>query len=441
MLNRLFPYLFAALLLCAGCSHDNGRATAPIRIQPYLESRVTALDFETGDCIALNIDRPTGAYAVNVPLTYDGTAFRSSSLAWYAGDDAATFTACHPYDAAGFPQHFTIASDQSSGLTASDLLGARSEQVTPTSSAVPMRFRHLLARLTITLTNADNAAVTAVRLDGLAGTATIDWSTLAVTAAESSRPVTPCPETENTYGAILVPQEGQLTVEVTTADGQRRARSVQVALQGGKSYRLSLTLQAETLELLLAGEIEDWQESGDPVVGEKPDPTPDPKPDDPQPPTEGQLTIGTEQYALRTIGGKVWMAENLRTLPAGTAVGTGLWYPAQQGVEDASMTKELGYLYAHATAVQLCPAGWHLPSQEELAALIGAQTGEGFFREADAWRNMAANAGYLKKSYLLGQPSAADATKCSVLLFTAAGASQTATLAADWGFSVRFVKD
>lgn len=436
MRNRLFPYLLAALLLGSSCSRNDSCSTAPIRILPYLETRVTALDFETGDCIALNIDRPTGSYAVNVPLTYDGTAFRASSLSWYAGDDAATFTACYPYDAAGFPQHFTVAADQSAGLTASDLLGARSEQVTPTASAVPMRFRHLLARLTIAITDASNAAVTAVRLNGLAGTAAIDWNTLTVTEAESPQSIMPYLETENTYGAILVPQGGALTVEVTTADGKRRERSVQVAFRSGKSYRLSLTLKSDTLELLLAGEIEDWTDGGDPVIGEKPDP----QPDDPQP-TGETLTIGTEQYALRTIGSKVWMAENLRTLPGGATVGTGIWYPAQQGVEAASAVNELGYLYAYATAVPLCPAGWHLPSQEELEALIGAQTGEGFFCEADAWRNMAANAGYLKKSYLMGQPAAADAAKCAVLLFTAAGATQTAALAADWGFTVRFVKD
>lgn len=430
------PHLAALALLCTGCSHDE-RSAPSLRILPHLDTRVTALNFEAGDCIGLRIDRSTGTYAENAPLTCDGVAFRSGSLTWYAGSDASTLTACHPYDAAGFPQRFAVAPDQTAGLTASDLLGARSERVVPTSSAVPMLFRHLLSHLTIATTGDGGPAVASLRLAGLAGTAVIDWETLTASAAEDAAPATILPRTVSAggYEAILVPQEGCLTVSVTTAAGGSYERSVRVSLQGGKSYRLALTLTSEALDVSLAGEIEAWGDGGDPTVGGDPDEE-DPAPVDP---AEETLTVGTERYAVRRIGGVCWMAENLRSLPA-EGMTAGMRYPARAGIEARTETAELGYLYDHATALRLCPAGWHLPTREELEALRTAATGTGFFREADTWRNQAGNEGYLKKSYLLGASDGAG--KCAALLFSEAeGARSVATLDDGWAFSVRFVQD
>ncbi len=428
--------LFRMVLLCsllASCTKESSPETSLLRIRPQLLTRVTSLDFERGDCIGLNVDRASGSYAANAPLTYDGTSFGSTELSWYADrSDGATLTAYYPFSASGFPQRFEIASNQEADLSVSDLLGARSEGVLPTSAAVSMTFRHLLSQLVLTVTNETGRAISSLALSGLKGTATLDWNRLTAAAAEDAAAMTVTPKaTDAGYAAILVPQTGELAVEVTTAGDKSYRRTVSVALQGGRRYRLALTLTEEALSLVLSGTIEDWSEGGDPVT-EQPE-----GPQDPEPPQdEVTLTIGTERYALRTIGDATWMAENLRTIPEAVAVGgnKGVWYPST----GSSTVATAGLLYDAATAAALCPSGWHLPTAEELTALIGADTGSGFYAEAGFWQSSLNN--HSQKSYLLG--TAAADSESHVLLFTAdGGAQQVKTLSSTYGFSVRYVRD
>ncbi len=442
LLKPLFPYLLALVpLVTSGCSKEPGRSPS-IRIAPRIASRATDLNFEPGDCIGVNIVRPSGIYAANAPFTYDGTAFTSAALTWYAdASEGATITAYYPYDASGSPERFSVAADQSAGTASSDLLGAVAREVTPTASAVPMLFHHLLSRLRLELSNATGSAVRTLELAGTIATAAIDLEACTATPAAGETPatITPCLLSDGTYETILVPQEGNMTVRVATESGKQYERTVAVQLQGGKSYRMTVELTAERLNLSLSGEIADWAEGGDPTVGSQ-DPTTDGPTPAPQPAGE-RLTIGGEQYALRTIAGTTWMAENLRTRPEGAALNNGVWPPSSGGAAVEEQFGTLGYLYDGATAAALCPAGWHLPTAEELKALIGADTGSEFFVEAGFWRETAGVPGYGEKSYLLGAPSTTEG-ESSVLLYTAAeGAMEYKELSSAFGFSVRYVKD
>ena len=442
-LKHLFPYLLAIVpLVMSSCSKEPDR-TPSIRIVPRIASRVTALNFEAGDCIGLNIVRPSGTYATNEPFTYDGTAFTSASLTWYAdASEGATLTAYYPYDASGCPGRFTVAADQSAGTTASDLLGAVAREVTPTTSAVPMLFHHLLSRLRLELSNASGSAVRRLELSGTIATAVIDLEACTATPAAGETPATITPGLlpDEKYEAILVPQEGNMTVRVETASGKQYERTVPMLLQGGKSYRMTVELTAERLNLSLSGEIADWTDGGDPTVEPQEPTTEDPTPA-PQP-AEEMLTIGGEQYALRTIAGTTWMAENLRTLPEGATLENGVWSPSSNGAAAPDQVGTLGYLYDGATAASLCPTGWHLPTAEELQALVGADTGSDFFVEAGFWRaSTSGMPGYGEKSYLLGAPSTTMAGNSSVLLYTASGAQECKELSSTFGFTVRYVRD
>ncbi|MCH5330578.1 MAG: fimbrillin family protein [Alistipes sp.] len=441
------------LIAAAGCSKEHGSGrTAAVRIAPTIESRATALNFESGDCIGLDIERAAEHYAMNEPLTYDGSSFVSERLVWYAdGSDPATLTAYYPYAAAGRPDRFTVAADQSAGLAASDLLAAKRAQVTPSATAVAMTFRHLLVRLVIDLQNATVAEIGTVELSGLTGTATIDWSQLTAAASDGAMTITPYYDASSEkYMAILVPQEGRLTVCVITKGGQREEQTVPVALEGAKSYSLALSLTEEGLSVVVSGDITDWEDGGslkpdDPDASDTPNGKEDPEPgDDPKQPSDTeQVTVGEVVYAVRTIGGKSWMSENLRTLPAGQSAdadGSGVWSPGRDGAAAPELAASVGYLYNYETAKRLCPSGWHLPSRAELEALIGAETGTAFFQEA-SFRKVSAGIGTYDKAvnYLLGE--SVGGGESLALRFDSAGAIEIKELDAEFGYSVRYVKD
>jgi len=71
-------------------------------------------------------------------------------------------------------------------------------------------------------------------------------------------------------------------------------------------------------------------------------------------------------YKITKIGGKAWMAENLR-------------YKTKKSWcydDDTSNCGKYGRLYGWETAKTVCPAGWHLPTRLEWLALSEAVGGE-----------------------------------------------------------------
>lgn len=67
-------------------------------------------------------------------------------------------------------------------------------------------------------------------------------------------------------------------------------------------------------------------------------------------------------YKTVKIGNQVWMAENLAFKPS-----SGNYWAYDN--DDANIDT-YGYLYDWQTALNVCPAGWHLPSDEEWTELI-----------------------------------------------------------------------
>lgn len=92
-----------------------------------------------------------------------------------------------------------------------------------------MLFYHLMSQLTIVITNNSDAAVSGVAVGGFVPTASVDLSVptasakAGVAAAEiETFEVTP----DASYRAILVPQQGALTVTVSTRDGKSRSKTL-----------------------------------------------------------------------------------------------------------------------------------------------------------------------------------------------------------------------
>ncbi|MFQ7056332.1 MAG: fimbrillin family protein [Alistipes sp.] len=380
----------AAAALAAGCSKSD-TGTPCVKIAPTIQTRVTGLHFDTGDRIGLSIAKGSETYAQNVPMTYDGTAFTAADLLWYNdSNEKSTLTAYHPYSEQGMPAEFSVATDQTSGGASSDLLVAVKKEVTPSSAPVGMLFYHVMSQLTIVLTNNSDAPVTGVTVGGLVPTAVVDF-TVPSAAAKSGAAAADVEAFEVTadaaYRAILVPQQATLTVTVATGDGKSRSKTLSSAqLESGKRYDMSVVVTNIDIDVELSGEVVDWGDGGsldgsgeggggDGGGGEGGGEGGDP----------GTLSYGGVDYPTATIGGRVWMTRNLRYLPDGAQIGTGIWYLAavRRDRTTPNMSRNGGCFTASQRpwAVRrrirhpgagICPPGWHVPTGAEIEQMIAS---------------------------------------------------------------------
>lgn len=113
---------------------------------------------------------------------------------------------------------------------------------------------------------------------------------------------------------------------------------------------------------------------------------------------------GVEYPVKKLADGNIWFVENLRYVPEGksvtadlTALDNGVWYPVDAKnktlTDNADTVAKKGYLYSAEAALGLapgtvndanclsyegaqgiCPPGWHLPTIDEIANLVGRVT-------------------------------------------------------------------
>lgn len=295
---------------------------------PTIETRVTGLYFDAGDRIGLTVMMDgSGPYVENRMMTYNGSTFTSPGFLWYNDlNVTSTLTAYYPYAESGVPEEFHIETDQTAGCTSSDLLGAVKRGVTPASAPVGMVFYHLFTQLSIRVNNVSDASVTGITVGGTVTTAAVDLSVptasaLEGAAAEEITVFTVTPDEE--YRVILVPQQGTLTVTVRTDDGKSRSRTISsTLLESGKRYDLSVEVTNIDISLSLSGEISDWEDGGSLDDGNGGSGSGDVTV------TDGTISHAGETYRTVAIDGRLWMAENLRCMPEGAALGSGVWNPA-----------------------------------------------------------------------------------------------------------------
>ena len=452
----------AAAALAAGCSKSD-TGTPCVKIAPTIQTRVTGLHFDTGDRIGLTISKGSAPYAENVPMTYDGTAFTASGLSWYNDlNEKSVLTAYYPYAEGGRPDEFTVSSDQTQGNGSSDLLAAVKTDVTPVSAPVGMIFYHVMSQLTIVISNSSSAAVTGVSVGGLVPTAEIDYSApkAAAKSGVAAAEVKACEVKPGaTYRAILVPQQAALTVTVTTDDGRSHTKTLSSAqLESGKRYDMSVVVTNIDIDVELSGEVVDWGDGGsldgsgeggggDGGGGEGGGEGGDP----------GTLSYGGVDYPTATIGGRVWMTRNLRYLPDGAQIGTGIWYPCRgtAGSNDAEYVAERGLLYSFTTALGgataasgtpvqgICPPGWHVPTGAEIEQMIASpEYDASLLRSAGMWNSDAGLYVAEKKGYLMSCTSEDNGAMYKALLYSSDGiVAGLAPFPAGNGVSLRCVKD
>lgn len=440
MKNTLWMLLPAiALTGAAGCAEEE--ASLPqVKIVPTIETRVSGLHFETGDRIGLTIVRETGTYVDNRAMTYDGTAFAADGLLWYNDlNEKSTLTAYYPYADEGAPTLFSVAADQRPGCASSDLLAAVRKEVTPASAPVAMRFKHLMSQLTITVENNSSATVESVAVGGFVPTAEVDLTVPSVTVKSGAAAATVMAyeaTAGSSYRAVLVPQEGTLTVSVAMSDGKERSREIPATeLAGGRRYDLEVTVSDIDISVGISGDIEDWEQGGSIGGGSANE--------------AGTIEYGGTTYRTTTIAGREWMAENLRYMPDGATKEAGVWEPAAGNGDPAT----LGLLYDYATAVGeaagaaegpvrgICPAGWHIPDRDELTSL--AQAESGFLTPAGYWIVSMSGGdgryGSADRGYLMG--ASVEGGKFCCWSYGEGMTASLSTLNAAYGVSVRCVRD
>lgn len=158
-----------------------------------------------------------------------------------------------------------------------------------------------------------------------------------------------------------------------------------------------------------------------------------------------------------TIGGRVWMTRNLRYLPDGAQIGTGIWYPCRgsEGSNDAEYVAERGLLYSFTTALGstaaasgtpvrgICPPGWHVPTGAEIEQMIASpEYDASLLRSAGMWNSDAGLYVAEKKGYLMSCTSEDNGAMYKALLYSSDGiVAGLAPFPAGNGVSLRCVKD
>jgi uncharacterized protein (TIGR02145 family) len=169
---------------------------------------------------------------------------------------------------------------------------------------------------------------------------------------------------------------------------QQRAEATLVP---GKEYTLSVVVNKEKIQVVLAGEIENWGEGGELVGG----PTTEEHLED------GYILYDGDKYTVMKLSNNLWiMTQSLRYVPEGKTISSdptdnnGIWYPyTSDGTTCTPATDEAsiearGLLYDHEVAFGavitaenfktfegtrgICPKGWHIPTHAEFMSIVGA---------------------------------------------------------------------
>ena len=253
-------FVSAAALLMWACSSEE---TAPVEEETIEEeveatttgrisifpvfTKVSDETFEDGDQIGVTITK-TGAssyYVWNKCLTYsasDGTF--TGDVEWYSGTTTCTIVAYYPYQSSnvsssGYPTSFSVATDQSEGISSSDFVMGTATEVSPSSDAVSIDFYHLLSRINVNVSNAPR--ISSITLS----TPVIDCSVASSGALYGNTTDTLTlyyNEDEECYQAIVVPQTVTLTLTLNLSDKTTRTKALSSkTLAGGTEYDLNVS--------------------------------------------------------------------------------------------------------------------------------------------------------------------------------------------------------
>ena len=406
-MKKILIFAGAAVLALAACNKTPEKNTEPVdfsqyklRVEPVI-TRATETNFEKGDQVGLTVVRASGDYAVNAPMTHDGTSF-SGELNWYEdGTEVSTLKAYYPYiSTESIPSNFMVEIDQSAGISPSDFISAVKENVLPSANAVAMVFKHRLCRLDVTVKNNTGKDIDQVVISEVIPKANISPDDLTATPDLNAKKagIIAWKLQEEKYAVIIPGQTVAAVVTVRAGGKEISSKLAETTLEPGKQYSVSVIANKDELKVVLAGEIENWGSGGE-ITGDAGDLE--------EKLNDGYIVYaGTKYTVAKMKDDKWWMTQNLAFLPEGytpatdlTAVTAGVFAPirvneAQTAAEfttDEAVVVSNGYLYQAEVALGLkvgdlttvaaaealegtqgiCPKGWHVPTAADIVGLVG----------------------------------------------------------------------
>ena len=409
-----------AVMTLAACNNKENPAepvpaeSTDVLLEPVI-TRALSLNFNEGDKIGMDIVKSDGtAHVTNALMTYAGTTF-SGDVKWYSdGGQTCSISAYYPYQQAGFPESFTVATDQSAGTESSDLMTAWADGVYPTASPVMMKFTHLLSQINIVVDNQASAGIDGITIKGINPTALLTkGQNGAVSAAADPDAAAADIKAEEltagkNYCVIVVPQTfDKLGVAVDVTGGNTLLSGVEGAeLKAGYSYTLTVTVSSDQVDAGLSGDISGWDDGGNLGGGDYETPFAE---------YADHFDYDGLSYKIVTLSnGTTWMAEPLAYVPLGKTVSDNpasgdIWYPYSSDgtditvLKDAASIKANGYFYSYDAllgeavteenfdkfegAQGICPKGWHIPTRAEWFALCGYSNASAYLGEKGAQTN------------------------------------------------------
>lgn len=271
---KSFHSILLVSLLLALCScieqpdQPEEQKSLPVTISPTL-TKVSETYFDNGDAIGLSITNPTGDYAVNQKLTFNGSVF-TGSLAWYSDlSQASTLKAYYPYNADG-AKSFSVQTNQSGGLSSSDFVSSVEQNVYPSENAVSMLFKHRLTRLNIKVVNNSSQAYSDLKIGNVIPKAIISSTYTAEADQSATRTsIVPFKAADNQYYAIIPPQTSALAISFVQ-NGQVVDNNIpQVEYLPGREHEMTVTIDKDKVHVTVTGTIEGWASIDEPVVYSK----------------------------------------------------------------------------------------------------------------------------------------------------------------------------
>lgn len=209
--------------------HDAKHIPMTFSVSHPAQTRATATEFESGDCIGLYVAKADvsleigGNLVNNEPLTCKGDSWQTKKTLYW-DDGIYNAYAYYPYigevsSIEDLP--FSVSTDQSSertstslgGYEASDLLYATTKNITASDSPISLSFKHIMSKLKICLVKGedfegDMPAKADVYVHSTVPAATVDLQAGVVTryVKGTQHTIKAHQDDDNTYSAIIVPQ-------------------------------------------------------------------------------------------------------------------------------------------------------------------------------------------------------------------------------------------